>query len=93
MWSQMYLSMLSVSVMFLFVCYDTSYGKVVGCQAKATDDSEAGTRDIRVVAELLTLMDIGDMNLHTWALQAANAILQGNARVRIGSCIEDYTIV
>ena len=85
--------MLSVSVIFLFVCNDASYSKVVGSQAEATDDSEAGARDIRVVAEFLALVDIGDMNLHTWALQAADAILQGNARVGIGSCIEDYTIV
>ena len=85
--------MLSVSVIFLFVCNDASYGKVVGSQAEATDDSEAGARDIRVVAEFLALMDIGDMNLYAWALQAADAILQGYARVGIGSCVEDYTIV
>lgn len=80
-------------LLIFFLSEDASYGKVVGCQTKATDDSEAGARDIRVVAEFLALMDIGDMNLYAWALQAADAILQGYARVGIGSCIEDYTIV
>ena len=80
-------------LLIFFLSEDTSYGKVVGSQAEATDDSEAGARDIRVVAEFLALMDIGDMNLYAWALQAADAILQGYARVGIGSCVEDYAIV
>ena len=45
------------------------------------------------MAELLALVHIGDMHLYARAFHAADAILQGNAGVGVGTRIEHYAIV
>ena len=44
-----------------------------------------------MVAELLTLVDIGDVNLYHRSLEGADAVLQGNARVGVGTGVEHYS--
>ena len=46
-----------------------------------------------MMAELLALVHIGDMYLYARAFHAADAILQGNAGVGVGTRIEHYAIV
>ena len=50
-------------------------GEAVGVEAEAADDTLAGCRDEGMVAELFTLMDIGDVHLDDGALQRADAVL------------------
>ena len=45
-----------------------------------------------MVAELLTLVDIGDVNLYHRSLEGADAVLQGNARVGVGTGVEHYSV-
>jgi len=45
------------------------------------------------MTELLALVYIGDMHLYARAFHAADAILQGNAGVGVGTRIEHYAIV
>jgi len=40
------------------------------------------------MAELLTLVDIGDVYFNDWALQRTDAVMQCNAGVRVGTSIE-----
>ena len=45
------------------------------------------------MTELLTLMHIRDMHLNDRTLQAANAVLQGDARMGLGTSIEYNAVV
>ena len=46
-----------------------------------------------MMAELLTLVYIRDVNLYARTLQAADAILQGNAGMGVGTGVEHHAIV
>ena len=46
-----------------------------------------------MMAELLTLVYIRDVNLYARALQTADAILQGNAGMGVGTGVEHHAIV
>ena len=67
-------------------------GQTVAIETEATDDTEAGTRNHGLVAELLTLVDVGDVNLDDGTLQRADAVLQGNTGMSIGPGIQHDTV-
>ncbi len=68
-------------------------GEAVGVEAEAADDTLAGCRDEGMVAELFTLMDIGDVHLDDGALQRADAVVESHRRMGIGSGIEHDAVV
>jgi len=45
------------------------------------------------MAELLTFVYVGDMYLYTRALEAADAVLQGDAGMGVGTSVEHHAIV
>lgn len=46
-----------------------------------------------MVAELLTLVNIGDMHLDNGCLQRADAVVQSHRSMCIGTCVEHDTVV
>ena len=46
-----------------------------------------------MVTELLALVDVGDVHLDDRALQRADAVVQGNARVGIGAGVQYNAII
>src|SRR5574344_1247081 len=46
-----------------------------------------------MMAKLLTLMNITNMDFYDWAFQTADTVLQGNTSMRICACIKDYSII
>ena len=67
--------------------------KTIGIEAKAADNALAGSGNHRVVAELLTLMNVRDVHLNDWRLQRTDAVVQGNGGMRIGTGIQHDTVV
>ena len=63
-------------------------GQALGIEAEATDDSLACRRDERVMAELLTLVNIRYVYLNDGTFQRTYAIVQGYRRVSISSSIQ-----
>lgn len=66
---------------------------VVAEESEAADHAEAGGREIGVVAELFTLVDITDMYFHDGTFQAADTVLQGDTRMSVSTGVEDDTVV
>ena len=60
----------------------------IGVEPEAGNHAQTSTRDHRAMAELLAFVHVGNMNLHHRALQRANAVLQGDARMGVGTCVE-----
>ena len=44
------------------------------------------------MTELLTLVDIGDVHLDNWALQRADAVVQGYAGMGVGTGVEHNAV-
>ena len=68
------------------------YSQAVAVQSEATDDAYAGTANHGVVAELLTLMHVGDVYLHDRSFYATDGILKGDAGVGVRTCVQHDAI-
>ncbi len=66
--------------------------EAVGVEPETAYHAQAGARYERVVAELLALVNVGDVYLHRRAAQRAEAVLQSHAGVGVGSCVEYHAV-
>lgn len=74
--------------LFFYHLFKPLYGQTVTIQTKADDDAGSSWRDERVMAELLTLVHIADVDLDDWDGNRLDGIMDGHTGVRIGTGIE-----
>lgn len=77
----------------LFHVLDGFDGQSVTVEPKSGNDTSTSGTDHRVVAKLLSRVNVTNMYLHDWCRQRADAVEQGDTRVSICPCIEDNTVV
>ena len=66
--------------------------QTVAVETEAADDATAGGADEAVVAELLALVDIGDVDLDDGSRDGTDGIVKGHTGVGVGTGVEDDTI-
>jgi hypothetical protein len=68
------------------------YGQTIAVEAEAADDTAAGSADAAVVAELLALVDIGDVYLYDRRRDGTDSIVEGDAGVGVGTRVEHNAV-
>ena len=68
------------------------YRQPVGIESEAAYHSLAGCGNEGMVAEVFSLMDIGDMHLYNGTFYGAYAVVQGNAGVGVGSGVQHNAV-
>jgi len=68
-------------------------GEPVTFKSKATDDAATRGREVRVMAELLALMYVGDMHFDDRTFQRTDTVVEGYAGVSVRPGIEYDSII